>query len=61
MTGKLELDSYAVILVRAGEEVVVFTGDLDSCQDWLAMEGDSSRGGHYEIRPLDLKYELLET
>ncbi|MCG6963811.1 MAG: hypothetical protein LJE95_11135 [Acidobacteria bacterium] len=60
MTTKLELDAYAVILVRASEEVVVFSGDLEACQDWLVMEGDSGRGGHYEIRPLDLKYELLE-
>lgn len=60
MVDNLELASYAVVLVRTSGEVVVFSGDLDTCQDWLAMEGDSARSGHYEIRPLDLKYELLE-
>ncbi len=60
MTTRLESVSYAVVFVRTGDEAIVFKGNLDACQDWLVLEGDSEASGHYEIRPLDLKYELLE-
>ncbi len=45
-------DRYQIVLVRDGLESVVFTGDLRSCEDWLALNGDSYQDGYFEIRPL---------
>ena len=45
-------ERYEVILVRDGLESVVFSGDLRSCEDWLALNGDSYGDGYFEIRPV---------
>jgi hypothetical protein len=45
-------DHYQIVLIRDGLESVVFTGDLRSCEDWLALNGDSYQDGYFEIRLL---------
>ncbi len=45
-------ERYQIVLVRDGLESVVFTGDLRSCEDWLALNGDSYEDGYFEIRPV---------
>ena len=42
---------YSVVLVRPDGERVVFSGPLEECEDWLALNGDTWEDGHLEIRP----------
>ena len=42
---------YHVVLVRAEDETFVASGDLESCENWLASNGDTVADGHFEIRP----------
>ncbi len=51
MDGNGPAEGYAVVLVRPDGERVVFSGDLDACEDWLALNGDAWGDGHFEIRP----------
>jgi len=44
-------DRYQVVLVRGREETVLFSGDLEACEDWLALNADRWADGHFEIRP----------
>jgi hypothetical protein len=45
-------DEYDVVLVRGEDETVLCSGDLESCEEWLASNGDQIADGHFEIRPL---------
>ena len=45
-------EEYDVVLVRVEEETVLCSGDLESCEEWLASNGDQVEGGHFEIRPM---------
>ncbi len=49
-----EDERYHVILVRDDLESVVFSGDLATCEDWLALNGVGIRDGYFEIRPVSI-------
>ncbi len=40
-----------VVLFQDGGESVLFSGDLEACEDWLALNGDRFLDGYFEIRP----------
>lgn len=42
---------YEVVLIRDGEDTLVYSGTLEDCEDWLALNGDAWDVGHFEIRP----------
>jgi len=42
---------YEVVFFRGTDQQPVYSGDLEECEDWLALNGDSWSDGHYEIRP----------
>jgi len=44
-------DRFMVIHALEGNEIRVFTGSLEQCEDWVALNGDSFSAGHFEIRP----------
>jgi len=46
-----EAKMYEIVLVRGGEETSVYSGLLEDCEDWLALNGDTWNDGHFEIRP----------
>lgn len=45
-------EEYDVVLVQIDGETVLCSGDLESCEEWLASNGDQVGGGHFEIRPM---------
>ncbi len=47
-----DAEVYEVVLVRDGEERRVYSGVLEDCEDWLALNGDTWNEGHFEIRPV---------
>jgi len=46
-----EAQWYEVVLVRERDELPVFSGQLEDCENWLALNGDAWKEGHFEIRP----------
>ncbi|GEM_PF-5149786 len=51
MSGPEHTAGWTVVLVRPEDETVVFAGELEDCEDWLALNGDTWEDGHLEIRP----------
>jgi|YNPBryunderm2012_1023409.scaffolds.fasta_scaffold12789_3 hypothetical protein len=41
-----------VVLVRGGQQLVVYQGGVEDCEAWLALNGDkvSTGEGHFEMR-----------
>jgi len=46
-------EEFDVVLVRMDGETFLFSGDLESCEEWLASNGDTIEAGHFELRPVN--------
>ena len=45
-------EAWEVRHVTMDRAVTVHVGDLESCEDWIALEGDRFREGFFEIVPM---------
>ncbi len=44
-------EEFGVVLVGMDGETFLFSGNLESCEEWLASHGDQVEAGHIELRP----------